>query len=626
MDYRREIDGLRALAVLPVIFFHAGFETFRGGFVGVDIFFVISGYLITSIILAEKQAGTFTIINFYERRARRILPALFVVMLACLPFAWLWLTPADMRTFLKSLVAVSFFVSNIFFNKQADYFASDAELNPLLHTWSLAVEEQYYVFFPVFLMLAWRLGQRRIAYLLGVVAILSFSLAQWGVFSRPSSVFYLMPTRIWELLIGALIAFMFFNKGNRYFDKSVSQTSSMVGLLLITYAVLVFDKQTPFPGVYALVPTIGAGLIIIFASPQTLVGKLLGTRLFVGVGLVSYSAYLWHQPLFAFARHVRVDGPDKVQAAILATVAIVLAYFSWKYVETPFRNKRQFNRRQIFRYGAAGSALLVAIGLTGRITNGFDNRVSNEQRFVLSFEQYDYANAYRFGTCLLDPSQNYSDFKEDCRVGTVGNGTLIWGDSHAAALSFGLRKTASNVIQYTTGACPPIKDMLVNGSPRCKEINNYVLDEIKRLRPNKIYLHANWSLYDKQEPAKKISKTIEYIRSVSPSSQVTIVGSVPKWKPSLPAFMLRKQLKMDGEYYLANPYSDELTKSDQAFNKVAKENGVFFLSALNSLCPQGLCQVTTRFDQRLMPTAWDYGHLTEGGSVLLANKLVGRAL
>src|SRR6185312_1937544 len=207
MDYRQEIDGLRALAVLPVILFHAGFQSFSGGFVGVDVFFVISGYLITTIILAELEQGRFSIINFYERRARRILPALFLVMFVCLPFAWLWLLPEDMKSFSQSLVAVSVFASNVLFWKKSGYFDTAAELKPLLHTWSLAVEEQYYVFFPIFLVLSWRLGKSKICGLLVMVFVMSLAVAQWASLAEPAAGFYLLPTRGWELLVGVFSAF-----------------------------------------------------------------------------------------------------------------------------------------------------------------------------------------------------------------------------------------------------------------------------------------------------------------------------------------------------------------------------------------------------------------------------------
>jgi peptidoglycan/LPS O-acetylase OafA/YrhL len=237
MDYRKEIDGLRALAVLPVILFHAGFETFSGGFVGVDVFFVISGYLITTIILEELEQGKFSIVNFYERRARRILPALFLVMFVCVPFAWFWLLPSDMKDFSQSLVAVSVFASNILFWRESGYFDTAAELKPLLHTWSLAVEEQYYVIFPLFLMLCWKLGKRWILVLLGFIFLTSFAVAQWAAYAKPAAAFYLLPTRGWELLTGAFAAFYFSQANRREFCKGLSEFGGWLGVALILYAV-----------------------------------------------------------------------------------------------------------------------------------------------------------------------------------------------------------------------------------------------------------------------------------------------------------------------------------------------------------------------------------------------------
>ena len=347
MDYRREIDGLRAVAVIPVILFHAGFQTFSGGYVGVDVFFVISGYLITSIIITEMEKGTFSLAHFYERRARRILPALFLVMLVCLPLAWLWLVPNDMKEFSKSLRYVSGFISNFLFYKQSGYFDTAAELKPLLHTWSLAVEEQYYVFFPLLLMITWRLGIRWTVGILGLVAIVSLGYAHRDSFHNPAAGFYLLPTRFWELLIGALVAFYFFTRNNSrttatHASSIMSQSFGLAGLLLIVYAVFEFDRTTPFPGLYALVPTLGTALIIVFANEKNLVGRFLANRALVGIGLISYSAYLWHQPLFAFARHRSLGDPGTPLIAALSLTAIALAYLSWRYVEIPFRNRNSW--------------------------------------------------------------------------------------------------------------------------------------------------------------------------------------------------------------------------------------------------------------------------------------------
>ena len=249
MHYRSEIDGLRAVAVAPVILFHAGFEMFSAGFVGVDVFFVISGYLITSIILNDRAQGTFSLLKFYERRARRILPALFFVMICCVPFAWLWMLPNQFKSFSQSLLAVPVFVSNVLFLFQSGYFAQASEEKPLLHTWSLAVEEQYYVLFPLFILLFWRIGRLRLAVLISVVAAVSLALAEWGWRNQPSANFYLAPTRAWELLAGSLCAFYLFGR-----DPKSSNALAVVGFGLIMFSVFAFSPATPFPSLYAVLP------------------------------------------------------------------------------------------------------------------------------------------------------------------------------------------------------------------------------------------------------------------------------------------------------------------------------------------------------------------------------------
>lgn len=363
MEYRPEIDGLRALAVLPVIFFHAGFQTFSGGFVGVDVFFVISGYLITTIILADLESGEFSIINFYERRARRILPALFLVVLVCIPLAWVFLSRADLSSFSKSLVAVSLFLSNIFFWRDGGYFETVAELKPLLHTWSLAVEEQYYLLFPLFLILAKKLGRRWTYCLLVLTAVVSLIAAQWGAIHKPLAAFFLLPTRAWELAIGALIALHCSSQDKGNVSGRTKQVLSISGLMLIIGAVFTVDKETPFPSFYALVPTFGAALIILYGTSNTLIGALLGHKVFVGVGLISYSAYLWHLPLFAFARNHFQNQNDKLML-ILSVTSLILAAMSWRFIEKPFRNRQSISRCVVFMFSVIGSLFFMAIGFS----------------------------------------------------------------------------------------------------------------------------------------------------------------------------------------------------------------------------------------------------------------------
>jgi peptidoglycan/LPS O-acetylase OafA/YrhL len=440
LTYRPEIDGLRAIAVLPVIFFHARFAYFQGGFVGVDVFFVISGYLITSIILAEIEKSSFTLLGFYERRARRILPALFLVSLACIPFAWLWMIPRDLVDFSKSLMAVATFVSNIFFWKQSGYFETANELKPLVHTWSLAVEEQYYLGFPIFLIVALRFGKRWTLAAIAAFAGVSFVTAQWGSTHAPVASFFLLPTRVWELLIGAMVPFIRQRPG-----RAAGEFLSIAGLALIGFAILSFD-DVPYPGVYALVPTLGAVLLIFCADARTLVGKLLSNRILVGLGLVSYSAYLWHQPLFVFARLVSIREPDPVVFFMLSVAAIALAWLSWKFVESPFRNRRWVARRTVFALACAGTMTVASFGFAGFVTSGFEQsfnvqRLNDRERQIyalikrhtggdMSLDRADNGACNFWSKAVDDPFRKRFD---DCAA-KFKTATVVLGDSHAMSI------------------------------------------------------------------------------------------------------------------------------------------------------------------------------------------------
>ncbi|WP_342118511.1 acyltransferase family protein [Pseudoduganella sp. OTU4001] len=468
MDYRREIDGLRAVAVLPVILFHAGFQFFGGGFVGVDIFFVISGYLITTILINELAAGQFSIINFYERRARRILPALFVLLLACLPFAWFWLVPEDLKGFAQSLLAVTLFASNIVFWQQSDYFDAAAEFKPLLHTWSLAVEEQFYLLFPLFLMLFWRRSQRLLLAVLVGAAVLSLGAAQWGVARDPTATFFLLPTRSWELAIGALCAFYMKRPAAKQPTRRTHELASLAGLSMIGVSIVAFNKYTPFPSIYALLPTIGAALVILFAAPATTVGKVLGSRIAVGVGLISYSAYLWHQPILAFARHRTLEGPTPQWMAALVVLTLVLAYLSWQYVEKPFRNRSRFNRSQVFAFTIAGSLLFFGIGMAGHKTDGMKAaKTTPQQQEVL---QTVTSSPKRSGchTKGLD----YRKPQDACAFNVPNGAWAVFGDSHAIELAFALanelKEQGQGVRQFSFSGCSPSYQR-EDSNPGCSE-------------------------------------------------------------------------------------------------------------------------------------------------------------
>jgi peptidoglycan/LPS O-acetylase OafA/YrhL len=473
MRYRREIDGLRAIAVLPVIFFHAGFEAFRGGFVGVDVFFVISGYLITSIILSEMERGVFSLSRFYERRARRILPALLLVMLACLPFAWMWLSRTDLEDFSQSLVAVSTFAANFLFWQESGYFDTAAELKPLLHTWSLAVEEQFYLLFPLFLLVCRRFDVRWTSVALGSVFMLSLASAVWASAAMPAAAFYLLPTRCWELLLGASAVFIPRQHGVRHYGRAIGELGGWGGLALILYSVLRFDEGTTFPGLYALVPTVGALLVIVFAQAGTTVAALLGHRALVGLGLISYSAYLWHQPIFAFAKHAPVPDLTAGSFVFLSLLSFGLAYLTWRFIESPFRSEERVDRRWIVLLSLSGPALFAGIGLavlsnmeaiqrykTGLMTEtqrGFYSIVSEMDVVDDHFPRNagtGTENACRFNIKVIDPS--VAARMNGC-FRSHGSGVLILGDSHAIDLFGSVLSRFDDrfVVGVTSAGCRP---------------------------------------------------------------------------------------------------------------------------------------------------------------------------
>lgn len=497
MDYRREIDGLRAIAVLPVILFHAGLPGFHGGFVGVDVFFVISGYLITTIILAELERGSFSIVSFYERRARRILPALFLVITVSLPFVWQWMTAVEAKEFGDSLIAVAAFLSNILLWRQSGYFDTANELKVLLHTWSLAVEEQFYVFFPPLLMMLWRSGRQCIGFALIVTAILSFFAADWGAVHRPTAAFYLLPTRCWELLLGALAAW--YLRGRTPTKSVANEVGAGLGIALIAVSCFMLDERTPFPGRYALLPTTGAMLVVLCASPQVIAGRLLGHSSLVGIGLISYSAYLWHQPLMALGR-IRSDGePSLAIMTSLSLASLVLAYFSWRFVERPFRDRQRFSGRWIFTFATIGTMALIALGILTHSTHGFESRRPPN----LTWDTFGQKIERIGDVCDLAPMPGQPGLM-GCEFGapTGSRIVVLYGDSHAQALSASLDRHFKQAdirgIKIALDGCQVVPTIVDTTSPAtgaakaCQAKMRTLVDFLRQQRAD-VVVAARWS-------------------------------------------------------------------------------------------------------------------------------------
>ncbi|MBA2293026.1 MAG: acyltransferase [Gemmatimonadales bacterium] len=503
MNYRPELDGLRAIAVIPVMLFHAGM--WPGGFVGVDVFFVISGYLITGILVSQDAEGGIRLSQFYERRARRILPALFVVSLACLPLAWWLLLPGEFVEWSRSLVSVATFSSNIHFWQQTGYFSTAAELKPLLHTWSLAIEEQFYLFYPVCLMLVWRFGRRYLSLLLWVGMVLSLGLSIALVGSRPSAAFFLLPTRAWELLVGALIAHRELTghshgENRRPCAGNRAGAIGFAGLALIVFAMMWFDERTQFPGVSATIPVLGTALVIVGAAPTNHAGRFLSVRPLVGMGLISYGAYLWHQPLLAFARIWSIVEPATWLLLSLLALSTLLAYLSWKLIEVPVRHGAWSSRRLVYAGAGIGSVTLIAIGAVGSLMDGFPARFELPASVVASFDSSSPADVC-FGKPFWEP-----DAKWTCALGDVNlkPSVLVVGDSHARALfpafDVALRQVGVGGTFAAASACPPLLDVTVfqNRFPwegDCRDRNRAVWEHARGAQIRLVFLVARWPLY-----------------------------------------------------------------------------------------------------------------------------------
>ena len=524
MEYRREIDGLRAVAIIPVILYHAGVEAFSGGFVGVDVFFVISGFLITSIILQEKEQGTFSLVNFYERRARRILPALYLVMFVCLPFAWMWLQPRFLKEFSLSLVSVSVFASNILFMNESGYFATASETKPLLNTWSLGVEEQYYLLFPLFLMFLWKLRKHWISVTFIAVGLFSLVLAQWGSQTNPVVTFFILPTRAWELMVGASISYFIINNRRppnvlvKY--KLIYELMGVIGFSLIVYAVFTFDESLQFPSSYTLIPTVGAALIILFTTSGTFSGRVLGSKALVGIGLISYSAYLWHWPLFVFSRHRSLTEHSQAFYLMLSILTIALSYLSWRYIEKPFRKKDIVSRRMVFGFGAIGCVVFILIGMIGYLANGFDNRSAFDGSTMGEIEY-----KLRVNHGLSKACSNGFNLSPDCRTSNDPE-IMVWGDSLAMHLIQGILSSnpSAKIIQMTKSGCAPFfgaaiitKELPPTMAKECLEFNENVRNWLRLNKSIKfVVLSSPYSWYLSDHPKllirdKQINATLELL-------------------------------------------------------------------------------------------------------------------
>jgi peptidoglycan/LPS O-acetylase OafA/YrhL len=626
-NYREDIDWLRAIAVLAVVAFHFEAPAVFGGFVGVDIFFVISGYLITGIIQSELQRGGFSFARFYERRVRRLLPALYVmVALTALP-SFHYLLTSERLEFFRSIAAVTTFTSNFFFWFQSGYFDHAAVEKPLLHTWSLAVEEQFYLALPPMLWALSRLlSGRRLALpvALGTLGLASFALSIWLMESgRSANAFFMSPPRAWEFLIGGLIAV----EGFPVLHNALAQRiARIVGLVLIAIPLFSLRQGPGFPGFNALTPCLGATIFIWsgIGVPTPMRGRYSPLHVLRFLGQISYSLYLWHWPLFTFARFSKsslvLGATDKI-ALFALTVAI--SWLSWRFVEQPIRLKAQVpTRRAAFRLAGLASAVLLAGSAGGMLLS---LRPSDADRAVQPLEAYDdynYQPAYRFGTCFAPAT---GAFAEACLALVPGKtNVLLWGDSLAAHYFHGFSKAvnlqAVNILQATQPACMPTLNAVAHGYPLCRDFAGQMQAYFRDHKPDLVLLSADWLEYARPPRfagmIADIRQTIERLNELGVA--VVLLGPAVQFRSRLPSMLMRARLRQ-AEARPEDFVLPDIFALDQNMKAALPAHEKFsYISVLDAVCPARQCPLTVDGD---IPLAWDHAHLTAEGSVYVMGKV-----
>lgn len=607
--YRPDIDGLRAIAVLPVVAFHLGVPGIRGGFIGVDIFFVISGYLITSIILRDIAAGTFSLGDFYARRVRRIMPALLLVLAVTTLFAVLFLFPGELMDFARSLAAAFFFMSNHYFLAKAQYFGGAAESMPLLHTWSLAIEEQFYLFFPLGLLLISRLPRLRArpGLVIAAVAAISFAVSVVLVAVHQEQAFYLLASRAWELCAGALAAAGMLPALRH---RLLAELIGFGGLALIAATVILFHKAIDFPGVLALAP-VGAAVAIIHAGsyPGTFVARLLGNRFLVFFGLISYSLYLWHWPLIVFWHLETGRSPGLWAMAGLFAVSVVLAYLTWRWVETPFRRKDSVVGQHPWKAAGIAGLLVLAVVTPLLLSGGWPSRFTPSQNATAAYLGYKDDEVYRRSTCFIDSHvQTERDYDEAAclALSETKPNLLILGDSHAAHLWRGMATQFPhyNVLQATASGCKPLAGG--RGEGPCVNLMRRILgdtDLLKRL--DAIVLSARW----RSEDLPLLKTTLAELSSHG--RRIYVFGPVPTYDSGLPRLLALAETR--GEGIVTAALLPETLETDNTFRAALRDGGARYVSLHSLLCPDGQ-QCLTRTGTGV-PLQWDYGHLTLEGAI-----------
>jgi len=608
MIYRKEIDGLRAIAILPVLLYHANLSVFSGGFIGVDVFFVISGYLIASLIFEEINEKRFSLVNFYERRARRILPALFIVMLVTLITGWFYMDPFELKELSQSVFATSLFSSNIYFTLKVGYFDISSEFKPLLHMWSLAVEEQYYFVFPLLVLFLWKKGIKSLAITFVLISLLSFVLAVTLNTSLANSSFFLLHTRAWELLIGALVALYFHSNYFKQAPKRIANYVSLLGLVMIFTSVFFLDGSMAYPGGWTLLPVIGTALVILYSQQHTLVYKLLSKKPLIFIGLISYSLYLWHQPILAFARIITLEELTTPIILISLLLTFVLAIITKTYVEDPFRKKVLLSgRTPLLSAAFLVSILFIVFGITGHMKKGFPER--NELSLRLA---QNYGLSAKCSGAAID--------EVDCATSEDPH-AFLWGDSFAMHLASGINLIeVKGLQQLTMSGCPPIVGY-DNASRKtlvtCYDYNQSVINYLESLEDTldkRVYLSLSSPL-DDSENLNLFLATLHRLKSKG--FKVILISPTPVNANTLNC--IKRQARYEKPYSECQFNIDDI-KNEALFStltKISRQQKVQLVDLRDLICDKKTCNVNK--EKTILYR--DNGHLSNESSTMLADFL-----
>jgi len=621
--YRRDIDGLRAIAVLSVVVFHAFPNWIRGGFVGVDIFFVISGYLISTIIFDNLDKGTFSFSEFYARRIKRIYPALVLVLVACCALGWFVLLTDEYKQLGKHIVGGAGFVSNLVLWSEAGYFDNSADTKPLLHLWSLGVEEQFYIVWPILLWF----GHKKRWNLLGMgvcIAVVSFLFSMYQIKVDATADFYSPLTRFWELMSGSILAWVSLYRTS--FAPAKASAISVLALLLLVCGLWGIRKSFAFPGAWALIPVLGA-VLIIFAGPQAWVNRrILSNRLFVWVGLISFPLYLWHWPLLSFARIMGYSGNENIRLMLLGA-SVFLAWITYALIETPLR--RGAGGRWRVPVLASLSGLCACVGLYSYANDGLNSRFPPAIRYLTQEIDFKWNDYIQYEKCHL---QFPMSVKHQPQCLQSDNPVLgLWGDSHASSLYPGLASLQDRykfgLVQLTEAGCPPLLGFNKNLKyPHCEEINNSNLRDFVKVKPKTLVIHSAWILDDyhltNNELRESLVSTLETLKSKLPSTRIVIVGPVPRWNVSPQKTAIAYAQSMSGQAGSIPDYLDAAVLRDieSIVKDAASAQGVEYFSPVNFLCHDSKCLWKVG-DKPTDLVSIDYGHLSKSGATFVANKI-----